>query len=213
MLEIPGTARPLRTVVCQSRDVPDHYQIKTMNAITRTALKDVAAALVGLLPGGDLLKGSAREVVEAAASIWSKKEKDAVESVANEIFAILAKNPEALSPGDPGRAVSAAYNVLETVRLSSLDADRIIDCELDPAQLYSYLLLFPAPGIESASGGRSVLYHRYLRSFADKVVDAVFQTALFQRRLHQRLLGNQRKIMRSLEQHFSADKGEKNLGL
>jgi hypothetical protein len=116
----------------------DHNEIAKMNSITKTALKDVVATLVGLLPGGDLLKGTAKEAAEVAMSALSKKDRDAIQNVTDDIFKTLTKSSKSLSPDDPGRAMSAAYNVVDTVRRSKLDADRIIDCDLDPSKIYTY---------------------------------------------------------------------------
>jgi hypothetical protein len=172
-----------------------------MNSIAKTALKDIVAAAVGLLPGGDLLKNTAREAAEDAISSLCKKDRDIFESVLDEITKALKKRPETISPEDPGRALSAARNVVDTVRKSKLDADRLIDCDLDPSRVYEYLLNFPAVGIETASGGRKKIYQSYLRTFAEKVTDAAFSTAPFQRRLHQRILRNQRIIIESIERN------------
>ena len=176
-----------------------------MNSIAKTALKDIVAAAVGLLPGGNILEGAAVEAADIAISALCKQDQDAIQVVTTEIFDTLTTRPDSLSPHDPGRAVSAAYNVLDTVRRSRLDADRIIDCGLDPSQVYDYLLKFPAVGIEAASGGRQMIYHSYLRAFAEKVTDAVFPTAPFQRRLYQRLLRNQEKMMKMIEQQRGGD--------
>jgi hypothetical protein len=50
-----------------------------------------------------------------------------------------------------------------------------------------------------------MIYRSYLRAFAEKVIDAVFVTTPFQRRLHQRLLSNQEKIMKMIEQQRGGD--------
>jgi hypothetical protein len=171
-----------------------------MNPISKSAIKDIVAAVVGLLPGGKLIENTANTAAEIAISALSKRDQDEIQIVSKEIFKILSKKAEIISPEDPGRAYMAAYNVIDTIRKSQLDADRIIDCGLNPHEIYDYLLKFPAEGIDSASIGRRNIYQNYLLSFSEKVTDAVFSTAPFQRRLHQRLLQNQTKIMKMIEQ-------------
>ena len=171
-----------------------------MDPISKAALKDIVAAVIGVLPYGALFGSTAREAVDVAISALREQERSAVQSVTDDLFRNLTENAKKLSPEDPGRALSAAQNVLDTIRQSELDAECIIDCGLDPSQVYEYLLKYPPIDIKAASGGRQKIYYGSLELFSQNIVDAVVNTPYFQRRVYQRLLRNQNKILQLIEQ-------------
>ena len=170
-----------------------------MKAITESAIKDIVAAVVGLIPGGKLLEKTAGQAAVSVFGSLAKDRRDAIQSVTDAIVRTLTQDAKELSPDDPGRAISAAFNVVETIRNAKLDADVLLDCCLDGEAVYEYLIKYPAVGIEHASGGRQALYHTYLRRFAETVVEAVFVTDTFQRRMFRRLMLNQNEMKAMLE--------------
>jgi hypothetical protein len=173
---------------------------RTMNSITETAVKDIVAAVVGLIPGGKLVEKTATQAATQAFKALTKDRRDAIQLVTDSIVSALTTGANSLSPDDPGRAISAASNVVETIRKAKLDADVLLDCCLDGEAVYHYLIQFPAAGIEYASGGRQALYHAYLKQFAETVVDAVFVTDAFQRRMFRRLMLTQKEMKTMIEQ-------------
>lgn len=172
-----------------------------MKAITESAIKDIVAAVVGLIPGGKLLEGTAGQAAATVFVSLTKDRRNAIQSVSDAIVRVLTKDAKKLSPDDPGRAISAAFNVAETIRKAKLDADVLLDCSLDGEAVYEYLVkYYPAEGIDAASQHRQDLYHACLRQFAETVVDAVFVTDTFQRRLYRRLMLNQNALKVTLEE-------------
>ncbi len=166
-----------------------------MDSIEKEFFKEIALFLLGFVPGADSFKQTSSELLDRGLNLISGPEKDDVERVASEIYSRLQKAARIISPNDPGRATWAAENFLETVRKARINPDVILDCCLDPEELYNYLLRFPATGIESASGGRQKIYYDQLHVFAAVAIDAVFPTRSFQVRLFHRILSAQRRTV------------------
>jgi len=165
-----------------------------MGSIKKEFAKEIALLVLGLVPGANSFKQTSSELLDRGLGLISGPDKEDVARVASQIYSRLREAAKTISPEDPGRATWAAENFLETVRNARVSPDVILDCCLDPEELYNYLLRFPATGIESASGGRQAIYHAQLRAFAAVAINSVFATRSFQIRLFHKMLSTQRRI-------------------
>lgn len=159
-----------------------------MNEITKAAIKDITKAILGLIPGSALYSQVATSSALEAVARLTSAEKDLVATNTQSIFDLLTREAKSLSPEDPGRATSAAYDILLTVKAAELDADKLIDCALHPENVYQFLLKHEPKEHSYASAGRLQIYHKYLSRFSELVVEAASKSPAVQGKALGRIL-------------------------
>ncbi len=166
-----------------------------MKDVEKAIIKEIACAIIGIVPGGSLVKGITSTLIDKV--LMSSNIERSVNRITKEVTKILFSNPERIYPKDPGRAISAALDALFTIKESGLDADKLIDCNLDPQEIYEFLLLFPYD--KAAPQSRIGIYQTILRKFSEKIIIAAYHEENFQLKIHQRILKNQRDILNNSE--------------
>jgi hypothetical protein len=167
-----------------------------MDTLRKELVGDIVGVLLAFVPGGSYVQRTAHT---AATLLLSRQDRDITTRIANRIFDQLYK-AVGLDAKNPGAAKSAAYNVLETIRQASLTPQVIVDCDLDPEVLFRYVMKYPAAGIESASQIRRQLYQRGVQTFCEELIANALEIKSLQLIVYQKVLSNQRKILRSLEE-------------
>jgi len=165
-----------------------------MNEITKGAVEDLVKAVLGFIPGASLCSGVATASALAAASRLTRSEKELVTAVTESVFVFLTDHAASLSPQDPGRSISAAYDIIETVRAAGLDADKIVECDLDPHRVCTLLLQYEPKEHEYASAGRPQIYREYLREFCIRLVDAASRRPVVHGKVSRRVLQQLSKL-------------------
>lgn len=165
------------------------------NRITKLS-REIAAILLDAVPGGQVILALFGEDIEQALDkLYSSREPHRIVLIANKIAEDIA-SLSGVTDHAPGTAVSAAHDILDSIRRSSITFEVLLECELREEKLYARLQGYKPEDWDRASELRKNYWERAARCFCKAVINEIILLPEFQAHLLKKLFQQQVHLLR-----------------